>query len=117
MGAMDNLFYRKDKKGFNGASLLKKITGNKRRTLIILVCVIVLGFVLFGNRGVVQRFRMQGEKSQLEESIRGAEAESTALQKESKSLDGNGKAIEKVAREKHKMEREGDRVYRVDPKE
>lgn len=117
MGAMDNLFYRKDRRGFSGVSLWKLIAGNKSRTLIILAAVIVLGFVIFGNRGILQRFRLQGEKSQLEENIREAEAQSKALQKESKSLEGDPKTIEKVAREKHKMERDGDRVYRVRPKE
>lgn len=117
MGATDNLFYRKDRKGFSGASLWKLVAGHKRRTLIILAGAVVLGFVIFGNRGILQRFRMQGEKSQLEESIREAEAQSKALQKESKALEGDPKTIEKVAREKHKMERDGDRVYRVTPKE
>lgn len=117
MGAMDNLFYRKDKRGFNGPSLLRKITGNKKLALIILAGLIILGFVVFGNRGIVQRFRLQGEKSQLEESIRSAEKQTKDLQKESKALEKDGKAIEKVAREKHKMEREGDRTYRVNPKE
>ena len=117
MGALDNLFYRKGEKGFHGASLARKIAGNKKRVVIILVGAIILGFVMFGNRGFVQRFRLQGEKSRLEQSIREAEAQTDSLQKESKALDGDKRAIEKVAREKHKMERDGDRVYRVSPGE
>jgi cell division protein FtsB len=117
MGALDNLFYRKGDKGFHGASLARKIGRNKKRVAIILVGVIILGFVIFGNRGFVQRFRLQGEKARLEQSIREAETRTDSLQKESKALDGDKRAIEKVAREKHKMERDGDRVYRVSPGE
>jgi cell division protein FtsB len=117
MGATDNLFYRKDGGGFHGASLARKLAGNRKRVVLILIFLVVLGFVVFGNRGFVQRFRLQGEKSQLEESIREAEAEGKSLEKESKALDGDKKAIEKAAREKHKMEREGDRVYRVTPEQ
>ena len=115
MGALDNLFYRKGEKGFHGASLARKLAGNKKRVAIILLGAVILGFVVFGNRGFVQRFRLQGEKTRLEEGIRDAEAQTDSLQKESKALDGDRRAIEKVAREKHKMERDGDRVYRVSP--
>jgi cell division protein FtsB len=49
--------------------------------------------------------------------IRSAEAENKRLQAESKALDGDKKVIEKVAREKYGMVREGETVYKVKKKE
>ncbi len=51
---------------------------------------------------------------ELEVKIREAEAETKRLRAESKALDGDLEAIEKVAREKHGMIRDGETVYKVD---
>jgi len=112
---MDNLFYRKDRKRFDIKPFLKRLLKNKRLMVALLVAVPLLGFVVFGNRGILQRIRMQNEKAELDAKIRAAEAERKALESESKALDGDKKMIEKVAREKHGMVREGERVYRVKP--
>ena len=77
---------------------------------------ILLLYFLFGTHGIIQRVRLQHQKSELVSKIQDAEAESKKLQAESKALDGDPKAIEKVAREKHGMIREGETVYKVNRK-
>jgi len=108
---MDGQFYRKEKKQ---GSILKKLLGNRRLLISLLVGIPLLLFVLFGSRGVVQRIRLENEKADLEEQIRVAEQETRRLQAASKALDGDRKAIEKVAREKFGMVRRGEKVYKVD---
>lgn len=110
---MDNLFYRKDKKGISLAGVVRKLLSNKRMMLALIIGAPLMLFVLFGNRGVVQRIKLQAQKTALEEKIHGAEAETRRLKASSKALEGNRKAIEKVAREKHGMIREGETVYQV----
>lgn len=110
---MDNLFYRKDKKGIDPGGMLRKLLTNKRMMLTLIIGVPVMLFVLFGNRGIVQRIKLQGQKTALEERVREAESETKRLQATSRALDGDRKAIEKVAREKHGMIREGETVYKV----
>lgn len=110
---MDNLFFRKEKKKFDARSLVRKFVRNKRAMLGLLIGVPLLLFVLFGSRGVVQRVRLQNEKTELEAKVEQAEQETKRLQAESKALDGDKKAIEKVAREKYGMVREGEKVYKV----
>lgn len=110
---MDNLFYRKDKKGIDLRGMLRKLLANKRMMLTLIIGVPVMLFVLFGSRGIVQRIKLQGQKTALEERVREAEAETKRLQATSRALDGDKKAIEKVAREKHGMIREGETVYKV----
>lgn len=111
----DNLFYRKARRRIDPGALLRKVLGNRRLLLFLVVGVPVAAYAIFGNRGIVQRFRLQNEKTELEKKIRAAEDEGKSLQAESKALDGDKKAIEKAAREKHNLVREGEKVYKLSP--
>ena len=110
---MDNLFYRKQKKRFDFKAAGKKLLKNRKLMLALGAAVLLGGYVLFGNRGILQRIRLQQQKAELEVKIRQAEEETKSLQSQSKALDGDKKAIEKVAREKYGMVREGEKVYKV----
>lgn len=114
---MDNLFYRRKKKTFDVAGLARKLVRNKRLVLALVVGVPLATYLLFGNRGVLQRVRLQQQKTELQVKIREAEAETRALQAESKALEGDRKAIEKVARERYGMVREGEKVYKINRKQ
>lgn len=113
---MDNLFYRKDKKGFNLKDKALKLLKNKRFVFRFVLGSGIVLYVLLGSHGVVQRIRLQHQKSEMTAKIDEAEAETKRLQAESNALDGNPRAIEKVAREKHGMIREGETVYKVNRK-
>jgi|WetSurMetagenome_2_1015567.scaffolds.fasta_scaffold405360_2 cell division protein FtsB len=115
-GAMDNLFYRKAKKGFDIRGRLKALTRNKRAMIGLIVGVPLSLFLLFGGHGIVQRVRLQNQKKELEAKLLQAAQETKQLQAESKALDGDKRAIEKVAREKYGMAREGETVYKVKKK-
>jgi cell division protein FtsB len=56
------------------------------------------------------------QKQEMLEKINTAEEEQKKLKEQSKALDGDPKAIEKVAREKYGMVRENEKVYKVAPK-
>jgi cell division protein FtsB len=109
----DGDFYRKLGRRSNLQAALKRLLANRRLMLGLVLGIPLALFVLFGNRGVVQRVRLQAQKADLEQKILEAEAEAKRLQQESRALDGDRKTIEKVAREKYGMVREGETVYRV----
>lgn len=115
MDGTENLYYRKAKPRMSAGALLKKLLGNRRLLILLIVGIPLLAYTVFGNRGILQRIHLQNEKADLEVKIRAAEAEGKALQQESKALDGDKKAIEKAAREKHNMARDGETIYRVNP--
>ncbi len=110
---MDSDFYRKKKKRLDPQALFRKLFRNKRAMLALLIGLPVVLYVFFGPRGIVQRIRLQSQKTELEAKIREAQIETQRLEAESKALEGDRKAIEKVAREKYGMVREGETVYRV----
>jgi cell division protein FtsB len=112
--SLDNLFYRKESpRGVAGR--LRPLMKNKRLFIALIVGVPLLIYVVFGHRGILQRISLEREKTELEERIRMSEAEGKALEQQSRRLDSDPQTIEKVAREKHNMVREGDRVYKVNP--
>jgi cell division protein FtsB len=110
---MDNLFYRKQKKRFDAKAALKKLVRNKKLMISLVVGLPLAAYLVFGNRGILQRVRYQQQKTELEVKIREAEEETKRLQSESKALDGDKRAIEKVARERYGMVRNGEKVYKV----
>jgi cell division protein FtsB len=110
---MNDLFYRKDKRKLELRVLGRRLLKNKRLLAGLILGLPLLIFILFGNHGVVQRLRLQHQRADLETKIQQAEEEGKRLQSESKALDGDKRAIEKVARENYGMHREGETVYKV----
>lgn len=109
--------YRKIKKSLNPQTLFKKAKENPVRALIIGGIIILFFIAFFSSNGIYTRIKLENQKSEMLEKIRTAEEEQKKLKATSKALDGQDKAIEKVAREKYGMVREGEKVYKVKPKE
>jgi len=110
---MDSLFYRKEKRSRSKA-FLKRLLKKKRAVLSLIIGVPLVLYLLFGSHGIIQRVKLENQKAELEVEIREAEDQTKRLRAESKALDGDLEAIEKVAREKHGMIRDGETVYKVD---
>jgi cell division protein FtsB len=110
---VDSSFYRKAARRFNLLRALKHLVKNRRAMVMIAVGSAVIGYGVLGNHGLLQRYRLQREKEELERKIQEANEVTKALQLQAKDLDSSKKAIEKVARERYGMAREGERVYKV----
>ena len=95
--------------------MARRLLRNKRLTLLVGIALLVSGYVLFDSHGIIQRIRLQHQKSDLEQKLREADAESQRLKEQSKALDEDRATIERVAREKHGMVRSGETVYRTPP--
>jgi len=113
---MDSLYYRKERGKLSLHALARKLLKNKRALFGLIVGTPLVLILLFGSRGIVQRVKLQNQKTELEAKIQQAEEETKRLQAESRALDGDKKTIEKVAREKYGMVREGETVYKVNKK-
>ena len=110
---MDDQYYRKTPSRIAAAAPLKKIFRHKRTLLAALIVVPVISFVTFSTRGVLHRVTPASDKSAMQEKVRGVSREQARLTELSKSLDKDPKVIEKVAREKYGMVRDGETVYKV----
>jgi cell division protein FtsB len=111
---MENQFYRKlptSRRLFKG--VLRKALRNKKRTLLFSLTFVLVTYLLFDNKGVIARVRLEAQKNELEQKIVQAEAETKSLHAQIIALQGDKKTIEKIAREKYGMARDGETVYRV----
>ena len=109
-------FYRKIKKQVRPENLIEKIKQNRLRSAIIFGGIVLFLYIFFNNSGILQRIRLEMQKKEVLEKIQTAEEEQKKLKDQSKALEGDPKAIEKVAREKYGMVREKEKVYKVAPK-
>jgi cell division protein FtsB len=110
---VDSSFYRRAARRFSIPRALKHLMKNRKAMLMIGLGVVVIGYGVVGNHGILQRIRLQHDKAALERKIRDANEETKVLQQETKDLDTSKAAIEKVARERYGMARQGERVYKV----
>lgn len=111
--AMEGDFYRKTRTRSRIREKLKKLLSNRRLLLSVVGGFALLLYVLFGNRGVIARLRLEVKRQEMIEKVRFAEEETKRLEAQRKALEGDKKTIEKVAREQYGMAREGETVYRI----
>ncbi len=109
-------FYRKIKKRVSPENIAETVKENKRATVIVAAAFLLFLYVLFNSNGIIARVRLEILKQEALERISAAEEEQKRLKDQSKALDGDHKAVEKVAREKYGMVRENEKVYKVAPR-
>lgn len=86
---------------------------NKYFTLFILILVTLVYMTVFGNKGLLHRLEMENEKNSLEEELKQENARTKTLQQEIDELNNSDDKIEKVAREKYGLTKEGEKIYKV----
>ena len=86
---------------------------NKRRTLILAVVAVVVLYLLFDNKGVIARIRLELQQREMQQKVRDTELVNDSLRAQIKALQGDKKTIETIAREKYGMTRPGETQYRV----
>ncbi|MBM4168142.1 MAG: septum formation initiator family protein [Ignavibacteria bacterium] len=114
---MEGDFYRPAPARHRVKDGLKRLVKNRRRLVVIVLGFILLMYLLFDNKGILARIGLEMKQSEMEQKVEEAEAETKQLQQRLKGLQGDKQTIEKTAREKHGMAREGETVYRIKPQE
>jgi cell division protein FtsB len=80
---------------------------------ILLLFLIVAGFfILFGNRGILDNYRLNQKLTDLKKGNEEIVVKNDALKKEILLLRNDLRYIEKVARDELGMVRQNDKVYR-----
>ena len=98
-------------------SLQKIITRiRKGNAVIFLILSIALVYILFDSKGLIQRISLTTEKASLEKKIEELEKENASMQTEIKKLQTSDSEIERIAREKYFMHRNGEEIIKVEPK-
>ena len=84
-------------------------------TNILMVTIIVgcISLLLFSDRGLINLWSLKKEKLEIQNEINDLRNQIAMLEKEEEKLKFDEKYIEKIAREKFKMVKPGERVFKV----
>jgi|TARA_B100001741_G_scaffold305342_1_gene297461 cell division protein FtsB len=88
-------------------------------TNILMVTIIVgcISLLLFSDRGLINLWSLKKEKLEIQNEINDLRNQIALLEKEEERLKFDEKYIEKIAREKFKMVKPGERVFKVKDEE
>jgi cell division protein FtsB len=89
----------------------------KKRSLLLLFLffILVLGvLIVFGDKGILHRLRLQKELARIRETNGKMTEESERLKEEARRLKTERKYIEEIARKELGMVKEGEIVYQFD---
>ncbi len=86
---------------------------NRLSWLTIIIVVLILGFILFNKHGLWRLATLRREQAQLNEQIIELQARAESLRSDVNSLETDMAYIEQLAREKYRMVRRGEKVFRV----
>ena len=84
-------------------------------TNILLITIVVgcVSLLLFSDRGLINLWSLKKEKLEIQNEINDLRNQIAMLEKEEEKLKFDKKYIEKIAREKFKMVKPGERVFKV----
>ncbi len=94
--------------------ILRFIKYNKLFTLIIAVLFVLLFYIFFADKGYFTRLKFQREKEKIEKQLIEERKKQDTLRKVIDSLLNSNEKIERVAREKYYMSKEGEIIYKVE---
>ncbi|MAJ45113.1 MAG: hypothetical protein CMF96_10280 [Candidatus Marinimicrobia bacterium] len=93
---------------------VKDINGTKWQLLVWLSCLIFLIIhLIFNDLGVIKMIELEDKKKQLQSEIKYLKVKIDKKNQEIYALENDYTYIEKIAREKYKMVKKGEKVYRV----
>mgnify|MGYP003335123808 FL=1 len=84
-------------------------------TNLLMVTIVVgcISLLLFSDRGLINLWSLKKEKLEIQNEINDLRNQIAMLEKEEEKLKFDKKYIEKIAREKFKMVKPGERVFKV----
>ena len=88
-------------------------------TNLLMVTIVVgcISLLLFSDRGLINLWSLKKEKLEIQNEINDLRNQIAMLEKEQEKLKFDEKYIEKIAREKFKMVKPGERVFKVKERE
>ena len=79
----------------------------------VFVVAVVLFFILLNRHGLLRLYRLRAEQERLEAEIAMLQVQAVRLRQETASLQIDLAYIERLAREKYRMVKRGEKVFRV----
>lgn len=94
--------------------VLRFIKYHKFFTLLGLIIISMVVYGVIADKGLLTRFKFEREKTRLEKQLIEDKKKQDTLRKEIDSLNNSDEKIERVAREKYGMTKEGEIIYKIE---
>ena len=99
---------RKSKKNYK-TDIQKRII----KTILIIGALSLIIIFFFGDHGLYQLYTLKKERTQIQNQINDLRKEKIELENEKLKLQTDYKYIEELAREKYRMAKKGEKVFKV----
>lgn len=95
--------------------ILQKASRKKRFKQLIVFSIFLLLLVVFGtgSRGTLNLWQITRDVDTLKEDIKNLEDEKKNLEEIKDKIENDSTYLEKIAREKYKMKKKGEKVYEI----
>ena len=103
------------KKSFNGNKHNSFPISQKQffKGLIFLICFSLIIVFIFGDHGLLKLYNIKNERKIIQNKISSLRMEREELKDEKIKIENDLNYIEKIAREKYKMVRPGEKIFKV----
>ena len=83
--------------------------------LVLLICVSLIIVFIFGDHGLLKLYKIKRQRKKLQAHITQLRNEREKTKGEKNKIENDLNYIEKIAREKYKMVKPGEKVFKVVP--
>ena len=83
------------------------------RAILIIGALMLLIIFFFGDHGIYQLYLLRSERSEIQATITALREQKQILEEEKNKLTTDSKYIEQLARERFRMAKKGEKVFKV----
>ena len=83
------------------------------RAILVVGSLILLIIFFFGDHGLYQLYQLRSEKAKIQSTISSLRNKKQLLEQEKNKLCSDPKYIEQLARERYRMAKKGEKVFKV----
>jgi len=83
------------------------------RAILVIGSLILLIIFFFGDHGLYQLYQLRSEKAKIQSTISSLRNKKQLLEQEKNKLSSDPKYIEQLARERFRMAKKGEKVFKV----
>ena len=94
-------------------SSFNKLQKQLIRGILTLIGISLIIIFIFGNHGVIELYKLSKKRQQIQKEIVLLRQQKIKLEKEKSLLKNDKKYIEKLAREKYRMAKPNERIFKV----
>ena len=94
-------------------SSFNKLQKQLIRGILTLIGISLIIIFIFGNHGVIELYKLTKKRQQIQKEIVLLRQQKINLEKEKSLLKNDKKYIEKLAREKYRMAKPNERIFKV----